>query len=271
MAADVLCKIPSPIDYETTDKLIGAHKTPLDVVLLQEIQRYNALLIGIRVSLNDLQKGIKGLVVMSSELEDIFVCIDEGRVPSPWLKTYPSLKLLGSWTRDLVLRVDHFSQWAETIKPPMFFWLSAYTFPTGFLTACLQAAARTMEVPIDMLGWEFTVQTVEEYAIVEKPSSGVYIKGLYLEGGGWDKKTSTLIEPQPMQLVCAMPLIHFKPTEQLKKRTRGLYQCPAYYYPIRTGMQGWPAFIVAVDLKCSSEGSDYWVKRGTALLLSLSN
>ncbi|XP_031338901.1 dynein heavy chain 2, axonemal-like isoform X2 [Photinus pyralis] len=271
MAADVLCKIPSPIDYETTDKLIGAHKTPLDVVLLQEIQRYNALLIGIRVSLNDLQKGIKGLVVMSSELEDIFVCIDEGRVPSPWLKTYPSLKLLGSWTRDLVLRVDHFSQWAETIKPPMFFWLSAYTFPTGFLTACLQAAARTMEVPIDMLGWEFTVQTVEEYAIVEKPSSGVYIKGLYLEGGGWDKKTSTLIEPQPMQLVCAMPLIHFKPTEQLKKRTRGLYQCPAYYYPIRTGMQGWPAFIVAVDLKCSSEGSHYWVKRGTALLLSLSN
>jgi len=29
--------------------------------------------------------------------------------------------------------------------------------------------------------------------------------------------------------------------------------------------------VVAVDLKCGQEGSDYWIKRGTALLLSLAN
>lgn len=39
LAADVLTKIPSPIDYEMTEKLIGATKQPLDVVLLQEIAR----------------------------------------------------------------------------------------------------------------------------------------------------------------------------------------------------------------------------------------
>lgn len=39
-----------------------------------------------RESLEELQKGIQGLVVMSSELEEIFHCIYEGRVPSPWLK-----------------------------------------------------------------------------------------------------------------------------------------------------------------------------------------
>lgn len=39
LAADVLSKIPELIDYEHTEKLIGAHKTPLDVVLLQEISR----------------------------------------------------------------------------------------------------------------------------------------------------------------------------------------------------------------------------------------
>lgn len=86
MAADVLSKIPEPIDYENTEKLIGANKAPLDVVLLQEIGRYNALLSSIAVSLEELQKGIKGLVVMSSELEEIFTCIYEGRVPSGWLK-----------------------------------------------------------------------------------------------------------------------------------------------------------------------------------------
>lgn len=88
--------------------------------------------------MEELDKGIKGLVVMSSELEEIFTCIYEGRVPSSWLKAYNSLKLLGSWTRDLIQRVEHFEVWAATVKPPLLFWLAAYTFPTGFLTAVLQ-------------------------------------------------------------------------------------------------------------------------------------
>lgn len=37
ISTEVLSKIPEPIDYETTEKLIGAKKTPLDVVLLQEV------------------------------------------------------------------------------------------------------------------------------------------------------------------------------------------------------------------------------------------
>lgn len=86
LAQDVLSKVPNTIDYESTDKNIGPNKTPLDVVLLQEIQRYNVLLVKIKVSLKELQKGIKGLIVMSSELEEIYTCIYEGRVPSLWLK-----------------------------------------------------------------------------------------------------------------------------------------------------------------------------------------
>lgn len=48
--------------------------------------RYNNLLHLIDSSLRDLQKGIIGLVVMSSDLEEIFTCIYEGRVPSGWLR-----------------------------------------------------------------------------------------------------------------------------------------------------------------------------------------
>lgn len=86
----------------------------------------------------------------------------------------------------------------------------------------LQTSARTLEVPIDTLSWEFTVQTIDEAYIQLQPESGVYVKSLYLEGAGWDKKNTMLIEPQPMQLVCPMPLIHFKPVEQTKKKIRGL-------------------------------------------------
>ena len=53
---------------------------------------------------------------------------------------------------------------------------------------------------------------------------GVYIKGLYLQGAGWDKKNSLLVEADPMQLVCAMPSILFKPTEVKKKSSKGEYK-----------------------------------------------
>lgn len=56
-------------------------KTSFDLIF-----RYNSLLEDINSSLDDLQKGIAGLVVMSTELEEIFNCIYEGRVPSSWLK-----------------------------------------------------------------------------------------------------------------------------------------------------------------------------------------
>lgn len=170
LAGDVLSKIPVTIDYETTEKLIGPHKTPLDVVLLQEIGRYNALLRKTHESLEELQRGIMGLVVMSRELEEIFACIYEGRVPPLWLIAYPSLKPLGAWTRDLINRVEYFANWAQTTHPPLLFWLAAYTFPTGFLTAVLQTSARLWNVSIDSLSWEFTVFSTDESAIIEPPT-----------------------------------------------------------------------------------------------------
>ena len=52
------------------------HKTrsddsPLTVVLIQEVQRYNILLEVLRNSLEQLDKGIKGFVVISPELEEM--------------------------------------------------------------------------------------------------------------------------------------------------------------------------------------------------------
>ena len=52
---------------------------------------------------------------------------------------------------------------------------------------------------------------------------GVWIRGLFLEGAGWDKKNACLIEAEPMQLVSSMPTIHFKPVENKKKSGKGLY------------------------------------------------
>ncbi|XP_077326811.1 dynein axonemal heavy chain 2 [Lithobates pipiens] len=269
LLSDVRQKIPQEIDYEGTVKVLSDDPNPLNVVLLQEIQRYNALLSTIRSSLQDLEYGIQGLVVMSTELEEIFTCIYDARVPPLWEKAYPSLKPLAAWTRDLASRVDMFARWAETARPPVLFWLSAFTFPTGFLTAVLQSAARQNNVSVDSLSWEFIVSTVDDNNLVYPPKDGVWIRGLYLEGAGWDKKNSCLMEAEPMQLVCPLPTVHFRPTESKKKSSKGLYPCPCYYYPIRTGSSGRASFVIGVDLRTGASPPEHWIKRGTALLMSL--
>lgn len=86
LTEDIALKIPRRIDYEYTSKLIGSNKNPLDVILLQEIERYNILLDDIQNDLENLQKGIQGLIVMSSDLDEMFNAVYEGRVPKAWMK-----------------------------------------------------------------------------------------------------------------------------------------------------------------------------------------
>ena len=70
----------------------------LSTVLLQEVARFNKLLVIMRNSLVLLKKAIKGFIVMSEELDAMYSSFTNGRVPTNWAKVaYPSLKPLTSW------------------------------------------------------------------------------------------------------------------------------------------------------------------------------
>ncbi len=48
-----------------------------------------------------------------------------------------------------------------------------------------------------------------------------------------------------------------------------MYVCPTYYYPNRAVGSGRASYVVSVDLKTGAATPDHYVKRGTALLMSL--
>jgi len=90
--------------------------------------RFNNLLNVIRDSLFNMQRAVKGLVVLSSDLEILGNALFYNMIPSMWKSvSYPSLKPLGSYVTDLQARLVFFDDWLHNAPPPVF-WLSGFFF-----------------------------------------------------------------------------------------------------------------------------------------------
>jgi len=264
--------VPEPFDVVAVRRTMEGRSDPdpLKTVLFQECDRYNKLLTTLHAAMRDLELAVQGLVVVTPALEEVMESVLDFRVPTAWAFAYPSLKPLSSWTRDLDQRCGVFNNWIDSAIPPTF-WIPAFTYPTGFLTALLQTTARKNGIAIDTLNWEFPIHTQPPSEITSQAKEGSFVYGMFLEGARWDTDEGCLAEPLPMELYSPMPVIHFKPVENKKKATKGIYACPVYLYPIRSGSRERPSFVITCELKSGTFSSDYWVKRGVAILLALGN
>jgi len=155
-------------------------------VLLQEMEKFNKLLNLMRRSIIQLLQAIKGLVVMSQELDEMYTSFINNQVPPNWKNVaYASLKPLGSWIKDLILRVEFLSNWLVGDLPKSF-WLSGFYFPQGFITGVLQTHARAYKIPIDRLNFKYRVLPIQQDQVIAPPTDGVYIYGLYVDGAKWN-------------------------------------------------------------------------------------
>lgn len=182
VSKDILKKLPNLFDIEEIQKNYPIlYEECLNTVLLQELGRYNILLQVIKDSLTDVVKAIKGLVVMNSELENVFDSIFDGKIPELWKsKSYPSLKPLSSYIKNLQERLSFFQDWILN-GPPIIFNLSSLFFTQSFLTGIRQNYARAKTIPIDTIDFDFQVILKNNTILSSKPEEGAFINGLFFD------------------------------------------------------------------------------------------
>lgn len=64
---------------------------------------------------------------------------------------------------------------------------------------------------------------------------GVYVRGLFLEGGRWDREAMLMGESLPKVLFDNLPILWLKPGENSKFKPQPSYTCPVYKTSARRG------------------------------------
>lgn len=137
--------------------------------------RFNRLLQFIRNSLIDVRRAIHGQIAMIPQLESVHSAMAVGKLPAGWAaKSYPSLKPLGSYINDFLLRLQFQQDWIDNGEPNVY-WLSGLYFTQSFITGVLQNFSRKNKLQIDLITIKFDVSSFETEAHGE-PEVGVYVK-----------------------------------------------------------------------------------------------
>jgi len=241
--------------------------TPLEVVLLQEIERMEGLITRMVGNLGDLKRAIKGEIGMSQALDELGTSMFNAQVPAAWAKIAPSTeKPLGSWMDHFTRRYTQYMDW--TVKgDPDVFWLSGFHIPESLLSALVQASCRRRGWALDKSTLYTKVTKITDKSQVKtKLMDGTYVEGLYLEGARWDLDAGNLARQLPKQLIQLMPLIEVIPVEANRLKLRDELPTPVYVTQLRRNAMG-VGLVFEANLH-TKEHPSMWVLQGVAMMLN---
>ncbi|XP_027499865.1 dynein heavy chain 5, axonemal-like isoform X3 [Corapipo altera] len=275
LADEMLEKLPpdyNPHEVKAQLQKMGAIQ-PINIFLRQEIDHMQHVISRVRTTLTDLKLAIDGTIIMSEELQDALDNMYDARIPKLWLRISWESTTLGFWFTELLERNQQFSSWLQDGRPNQF-WMTGFFNPQGFLTAMRQETTRMNLAKgwaLDSVVLHNEVTKMMKEDVVGPPPAdigGVYIYGLYLEGAGWDRRNSKLIESPPKVLFTSLPVVHVYAVSTTalndpKKQQGNVYSCPVYKKPRRTDL----TYIFSLYLK-TVQNPDHWTLRGVALLCS---
>uniref|UniRef100_A0A8C5JYE8 Dynein, axonemal, heavy chain 10 n=1 Tax=Jaculus jaculus TaxID=51337 RepID=A0A8C5JYE8_JACJA len=267
VAKDIENKMPKIFDLDQVRKHLGLSISPTSVVLLQELGRFNKLVLRMTRSLAELQRALAGEVGMSNELDDVAKSLFLGQIPNIWRKLAPdTLKSLGNWIIYFLRRFSQYTQWVNESEPSVM-WLSGLHIPESYLTALVQATCRRNGWPLDRstLFTQVTkFQDAEE--VNERAGQGCFVSGLYLEGADWDIERGCLVKSKPKVLVVDLPILKIIPIESHRLKLQNTFRTPVYTTSLRRNAMG-VGLVFEADLFTTRHIS-HWVLQGVCLTLN---
>jgi hypothetical protein len=263
--------VPAPFNVHNFRKRFDLEDM-LATVLHHEILLYNELLKVMTDSLNQMRKGLKGMIIIDETLELLNRRLLANKVPELWLAhSFPSILPLRLYMDDLRQRIDFLDAWVTHQKPRVI-RLGAFYHPEVFLTAILQIYARKNVVPFDSLAWKTTaldVMVAEE--VVNDADEGIFVEGLPIEGAKWDLAAKALAECGPKELTNFLPIMQLSPTQQKDLYNPAqYYECPVFRTQNRgTGALDLPNYIISLYLPSGGESPDHSVQRSVAAFITI--
>jgi dynein heavy chain len=243
-------------------------KGPFEYVFLQELESMGGLLHEMRRGLEELEKGFKGLLTMSEQMEDLKNALYFQRMPFWWAADklgFPSTRTLVSWTVNLQERFVQLDDWVGDKNVPIVTDIAKFFKPNSFLTAIKQVTCVRDLLELDKLMVYTEVTKKDDPKKMEaKSKQGVYVTGLFLEGARWDKSTGSMEDSFPKVMAEMMPIINCTANLALDKADKNSYICPTYSVPIRR-----PWFVFSAQLRTKAP-PDKWVLAGVAMILDMS-
>jgi dynein heavy chain len=273
VAREIIESVPELFDVfkiqtELTDKSESGNLTPAEVVLVQELDRFNILLSTMLRTLNLLLKALVGEVGMSAELDEVGQALFNASIPPSWRTKAPRTKMnLANWMSHFHRRAAQYKAWCSHGEPKVM-WLSGLHIPETYLAALVQQCCRTKGWPLDRSSlFTKTTKFLDADEVDKKPEFGALVTGMFLEGAGWDRERSCLVKQRPKVLVEQLPLIQIIPAEAAKIKLTNQLTTPVYTTSDRRNAMG-----VGLVFECnlqSFEHESHWILQGVAIILNM--
>jgi dynein heavy chain len=267
IANDIQSKLPQSFDVPRLYKSFGT-PSPTQIVLLQELERWNNLVERMAVSLRDLKRALKGEIGMSAKLDELANALFNGALPPLWRSLAPQTeKGLGSWMQHFERRLAQYNSWIKNGEP-IVIWLSGLHVPEAYITALVQTTCRKNGWPLDRSTlYTQVTQYTDPKEIAERAPSGCYVQGLYLEGAAWDLKRGCLVRAENGgRLLQELPILRIIPIEAHRLKLVNTFRTPVYTTQQRRNASG-VGWVFDADLSTNDHVS-HWVLQGVTLVLN---
>eukprot|EP01059_Diplonema_ambulator_P016442 TRINITY_DN279_c0_g1_i2.p1 TRINITY_DN279_c0_g1~~TRINITY_DN279_c0_g1_i2.p1 ORF type:complete len:4165 (+),score=1710.28 TRINITY_DN279_c0_g1_i2:209-12703(+) len=271
LCEDINSQIPAPFDRKnimlSEKKKSDGVLTPVQVVLMQEIERWNALVATMVHSLKELLRALAGIIGMSSDLDTLASSLLNGQLPPGWRRKAPDTnKALGRWMLHFQQRYQQYDTWIKEGEPVVT-WLSGLMVPDSFIAALVQTTCRKYKWPLDRSSiFTMVSEYTNESQITERLEDGAYVKGLYLEGASWNTEKKQLDIQPAKKLIVELPILVIIPKETNKIKRAGTFTTPVYVTQGRKSAAG-VGHVFDADLSTTQHIS-HWVLNSVALCLN---